>query len=460
MNIKRTLVSLVVIVILVIGGYWSYRNYLAPETEAPEVTVAEIDGFEVGANANLVTAEGRLVPARRVALAFQSGGKIDQILLSEGELVQAGAPVMRLDTTEPEINLRQAEAGRVQAEANLSAAEANLIAAQETVRSAEIGVNEAVAQQALLLAEPAAEEIAPVEGNILVAEAIITQAEANRDLALQIPDSQIRAAEAQVAAAIAERRVLQEQYDTLIENEIEGAAEEQARLALNAAVSTLIAAQATLNELREGTTDAQRAAADATVNVAIAQRDVAQAQLDLLLAGAKPEQATVAQLRIEQAEAALSRSEAAVLQALAAVAQAKAGVAQAEAVIDAARTTVEKMVLTAPFDGVIADMSAELGEVVAPGMPVLTIADVGQWQVETTDLTERDVVAITVGSTSVIRIDALPDETLLGTVTKISDVSTLARGDVTYTVTIRLNDVANLPLRWGMTVFADIDVAP
>jgi hypothetical protein len=31
---------------------------------------------------------------------------------------------------------------------------------------------------------------------------------------------------------------------------------------------------------------------------------------------------------------------------------------------------------------------------------------------------------------------------------------------VTYTVTIRLNDVANLPLRWGMTVFADIDVAP
>jgi multidrug efflux pump subunit AcrA (membrane-fusion protein) len=82
----------------------------------------------------------------------------------------------------------------------------------------------------------------------------------------------------------------------------------------------------------------------------------------------------------------------------------------------------------------------------------------GGWLVETTDLTELDVVAVAVGYPAEVRIDAIPDEVLQGTVTDIATVANPARGDVNYTITIELEETADLPLRWGMTAFVDIDV--
>jgi hypothetical protein len=82
-----------------------------------------------------------------------------------------------------------------------------------------------------------------------------------------------------------------------------------------------------------------------------------------------------------------------------------------------------------------------------------------RWQVETTDLTELDVVAVAVGYPVEVRVDALPDEIIMGMVSDIAVVSTLARGDVTYAATIDLENTDDLPLRWGMTVFVDVDVS-
>jgi HlyD family secretion protein len=285
----------------------------------------------------------------------------------------------------------------------------------------------------------------------------VLQAEANRDLALDIPISQIRTAEAQVAAAQAEKDVLQEQYDVLIRNDIGGAPEEQARFALNAAVASLNAAQAVLDELNAGPSTARRRVAIAAVDVAVAQREAAEIQLDLLLSEPASEQLESAQAEIARAEEAVTQAEAAVSQAEAVVTQAEAGVLQAQAAVDAASAALDKLVLKAPFAGVIADLGVEVGETVAPGVPVLTLADLSIWSVETTDLTERDVVAIAVGQQAQIRVDALPEQTITGTVSRIADVAALTRGDVTYAVTIQLDAAATLPLRWGMTAFVDIE---
>jgi len=46
---------------------------------------------------------------------------------------------------------------------------------------------------------------------------------------------------------------------------------------------------------------------------------------------------------------------------------------------------------------------------------------------------------------------------LAGTVLEIGNSSQITRGDVTYEVTIALDDLNDLPLRWGMTVFVDVD---
>jgi multidrug resistance efflux pump len=116
------------------------------------------------------------------------------------------------------------------------------------------------------------------------------------------------------------------------------------------------------------------------------------------------------------------------------------------------------MTLNAPFDGVVADVQAEVGEVVSSSVPVVTFADFGGWLVKTTDLTELDVVELQEGDPVEIQIDAIPGERLIGTVTGIAATSQLTRGDVTYEVTIALDENSDLPLRWGMTVFVDVDV--
>ena len=77
---------------------------------------------------------------------------------------------------------------------------------------------------------------------------------------------------------------------------------------------------------------------------------------------------------------------------------------------------------------------------------------------ENDDLTELDVVDLKVGDPVEIQIDAIPGEVLMGTVSQIATTSQLTRGDVTYEVTIALDDLQELPLRWGMTVFVDVDV--
>jgi len=79
------------------------------------------------------------------------------------------------------------------------------------------------------------------------------------------------------------------------------------------------------------------------------------------------------------------------------------------------------------------------------------IADFSGWTIETSDLTELEVVDVREGQQVDIAPDALPGLTLKGTVESISQSYKLQGGDVLYTVKIRL-DGTDPRLRWGMTV--------
>ncbi len=130
---------------------------------------------------------------------------------------------------------------------------------------------------------------------------------------------------------------------------------------------------------------------------------------------------------------------------------------KAEADVEAAQKALERMTLTAPFDGEVGEILTEVGELVGPGLPVVRYADFGGWLVKTTDLTELDVVAVKNGLPAEVRIDALPGEVLSGEVTDIATVAAVVRGDVTYEVTIALDETGDLPLRWGMTAEVNIE---
>lgn len=90
----------------------------------------------------------------------------------------------------------------------------------------------------------------------------------------------------------------------------------------------------------------------------------------------------------------------------------------AQASREEAKARLSYTVTQAPFRGVIADRLVEVGELASPGQPLLRLEDPRRLQLEAT-VAERDVKAITEGERIPVIIDALDDEPLEGTVTRV-----------------------------------------
>jgi multidrug efflux pump subunit AcrA (membrane-fusion protein) len=127
-----------------------------------------------------------------------------------------------------------------------------------------------------------------------------------------------------------------------------------------------------------------------------------------------------------------------------------------EAQLEAAHAGVAAFSVIAPFDGVVADLDAKIGGSINAGEPAVTVADFSQWLVQTTDLTEIDVVALQEGQAVTVSLDAIPEAQLAGTILSIGQTFAENQGDVVYEVTILLNDT-HPNMRWGMTAAVNFE---
>lgn len=129
----------------------------------------------------------------------------------------------------------------------------------------------------------------------------------------------------------------------------------------------------------------------------------------------------------------------------------QARIKAAETNLASAKASLDDLELVASIDGSVVKQDLIVGQQVAAGQASIIIADFSQMYAETDDLTEIEVVKVSVGQNVTVVPDALPDIELIGTVDQISDIFEEKRGDITYTARILLNDV-DPRLRWGMTV--------
>jgi multidrug resistance efflux pump len=129
---------------------------------------------------------------------------------------------------------------------------------------------------------------------------------------------------------------------------------------------------------------------------------------------------------------------------------AEARFASAKAALASAQALRDAHVLTANLDGIVIDLDLQPGQQLAAGLPILTIADLSRWVIKTDNLTESQVTSIAIGDRVEVVLDALPGVKFTGEVVRINARFVEKRGDITYTVTIALNE--NDPaMRWGMT---------
>lgn len=129
---------------------------------------------------------------------------------------------------------------------------------------------------------------------------------------------------------------------------------------------------------------------------------------------------------------------------------------RAQALLDSAKATLAtQSTLVAPFDGTIVSVDISPAETVVPGGVVVTMGDLSRFQVETKDLSERDVPRVQIGQTASVFIEPLNQE-FPGKVVDISRISSTVGGDVVFKVTIDLNQQPQ-GLLWGMSSDAKIE---
>ena len=413
-------VAVVLIAVLGVAGFLSSAVQGSDGLESTETAVVRRGTLSV-----TVDATGNLAPHAEVSLAFSSGGRVAEVFVEEGQVVEAGQPLARLETDDLELQVAQAEA-------TLAAAEAQL---------------------AQLLAPPQPQQVAAQEANLQAMQAQVSAAAANRDqVTAGADEGQIAAAEAQVAAATAQQKSAFDAHDrlmncrtfslpagttlpdgTTLDQDMEkkicpglGAPEEQARYALAVADASLAAAQAQLDELQAGADADQVRAAQANVATAAAQRDATQAQLDLLLAGATQEEIETSQASVDDARAAL----------------------------ESANLRLEKATLTAPIAGTVTSLDVQSGEIANANQSVVVLSDLATLEIEV-NLDETDVARVAVGQEAQVSVDAFPGVEMAGSVTYVAPVAQSESGIVLYPITVELIP-SDLPTLAGMT--ADVSI--
>ena len=104
---------------------------------------------------------------------------------------------------------------------------------------------------------------------------------------------------------------------------------------------------------------------------------------------------------------------------------ARTRIAQAEAALAVARANLEKAVLRAPFDGIVADVTTELGEWITPSPPGVPIPPVIVLHDDSANfisapMDEVDVAKVRLGQPVRVTLDAYPGRPLPGRITRVA----------------------------------------
>jgi HlyD family secretion protein len=132
-------------------------------------------------------------------------------------------------------------------------------------------------------------------------------------------------------------------------------------------------------------------AAQTAARMAAARRDALQQSLATARAGARPEQVAAARAQVQRARAAL----------------------------DGVRRTESELVLVSPIDGIVISRQIEGGEVVAPGVPLVTIADTRRPYVRVY-VGQSVLPTIRIGTVATATLDEFPDRSHTGRVAAVS----------------------------------------
>ena len=248
------------------------------------------------------------------AVGAKISGRIREITVREGDHVEAGQVIAVLDDAQIRAREQQSEAAVRQAQARVRISQHQITVLNEQLKQSELGVEQSRAD--------AQGRVNEAEARLAAAEAQLAQAEASHAQAKWERDAYTRLVQ---KGYVAEQDAVQKQYT----EEAQAAVVSANRKQVEASRGALTTARANLT------------------NPAIRSSQVAAVQGQIL-----------------QAEADIAAAE--------------ADAERAQAMLDEARANRADLHVVAPFSGTVATRTAEPGEVVTAGTPIVTMVNLGQ----------------------------------------------------------------------------------
>lgn len=295
-------------------------------------------------------------------------GTVTEVLVNDNQQVQAGQLLVKLDPRDYQVQLQQAQAALEAAQRQANAAQSNInLASGNTLGST---------QQA--------------QGNVSAASAAISTAVA----AVKAASAAVPAAQAAVNQAQADLQRAQADYNRYKTLYAQGVVSRQQ---LDIAKDTYYVDVAKKNSAVQGVLQAQANLAQAQENVTKAQGQLAASQGGLQQAKSTGEQTKVNQ---SQYQAALAQ------------------VAQSKANLENAKLQLSYTNIVAPSAGRVGNKTAQVGQRVQPGTPLMAITQDDDWVVA--NFKETQLAHMRNGQKVEIHIDAIPDRKFIGYVDSFS----------------------------------------
>jgi HlyD family secretion protein len=315
------------------------------------------------------------------AVAAKTTGRIRELRVREGDRVEAGQVIALLDDEQVRAREQQADAMVRQAEARVRLSQHQIAVLNEQLRQSEFGVDQARAD--------AQGRVNEAEGRLAAAEAQLAQAEASYNQAKWDREAFARLFQKELVAEQEARRAQTTE-------EAQAAVVTASRRQVEAARGSLTAARANL------------------VNPAIRSSQVAAVQGQIL-------------------------------QARADIAAAQAEAERARAQLQEARANRQDLNVIAPFQGTVATRTAEPGEVVMAGTPVITLVNLGEVYLRAF-VPEGDIGRVRVGQPARVYLDSAPAKPLDAHVMRVDPQASFTPEN-TYFREDRVKQVVGVKLR-------------
>jgi RND family efflux transporter MFP subunit len=354
-----------------------------------------------------------------VTLSFQEAGEITAVNVNEGDTVNEGTILASLSTS-------SLEAAYEQANASLAAAQANLGEIASGTRPQQLAIDQTS------VANAAASLSASVQGAYTAASDAVTNQTDNLFSGPQTngPVFLVPNTNSQLTTNIETQRVAIGEVLNSFYAALNSTSSNPSSL-FTVADNSLTQVQSYLDAVAMAVTDVIPGSSLSTATLAQYKADVGTARTEV---GAATTALAGADSGYTSAEGALTLAEAgATPQDIEAQ---EAVVLQAQAAETSAQVALSNASLVAPFPGTVQDLTAQLGQVVSPSVPVLTLVNNGGLKI-ITYVSEADVAKIAVGDSATITLDAFGTGTTFpATVTTIDTTETSVNGTPSYQVTL------------------------